>query len=213
MLVYVTIDGELIETTKEHPFWVEGQGWTVAELLEVGDIVRLKDGSNLDIDKVEIVPLAENEYVKVYNFEVADWHTYFVSEFDVLVHNKCKVENMDDFGLGIGTPAISGGVYKSTSYVKDYTYLENGGMFIGGSGSLLGVDVGADINFSAATNEEGAITKLQPIGYTVNAGLALNSTVVGGGEGHVKGGVTETIWKWNFYDWYDENVYKKTMDW
>lgn len=116
------------------------------------------------------------------------------------------LQNYKGAGLGIGTPAISGGVYKSTSYVKDYTYLENGGMFIGGSGSLLGVDVGADINFSAATNEEGAITKFQPIGHTVNTGLSLNSTVVGGGEGHVKGEVTETIWRWNFYDWYDKNV-------
>ncbi|NLX76297.1 MAG: hypothetical protein GXZ01_02815, partial [Clostridiaceae bacterium] len=28
--------------------------------------------------------------IKVYNFEVEDWHTYFVSEQDVFVHNSCK---------------------------------------------------------------------------------------------------------------------------
>ena len=38
----------------------------------------------------EIVELPEGEYVAVYNFEVADFHTYFVSDFDVLVHNDCK---------------------------------------------------------------------------------------------------------------------------
>ena len=27
--------------------------------------------------------------IKVYNFEVEDWHTYFVSEHDVFVHNSC----------------------------------------------------------------------------------------------------------------------------
>ncbi|WP_242825982.1 polymorphic toxin-type HINT domain-containing protein, partial [Clostridium tunisiense] len=30
--------------------------------------------------------------VKVYNFEVEDWHTYFVSEIGVLVHNKCTAD-------------------------------------------------------------------------------------------------------------------------
>jgi hypothetical protein len=29
--------------------------------------------------------------VKVYNFEVADWHTYFVSDSHILVHNTCKI--------------------------------------------------------------------------------------------------------------------------
>jgi hypothetical protein len=28
--------------------------------------------------------------IQVYNFEVADWHTYYVSEYDVLVHNSCQ---------------------------------------------------------------------------------------------------------------------------
>ncbi|MDE6016159.1 MAG: HINT domain-containing protein, partial [Acetatifactor sp.] len=29
--------------------------------------------------------------VKVYNFEVEDWHTYYVAELGVLVHNMCDV--------------------------------------------------------------------------------------------------------------------------
>ena len=29
--------------------------------------------------------------IKVYNFEVVDWHTYFVSDEDVLVHNTCYI--------------------------------------------------------------------------------------------------------------------------
>ena len=53
-------------------------------------MVWLKDGSTQCIDDIEIVELPEGEYVAVYNFEVADFHTYFVSDFDVLVHNNCK---------------------------------------------------------------------------------------------------------------------------
>jgi len=89
-VLYLTIDEEIIETTEDHPFWVEGQGWTSAKLLQPGDVVWLKDGSTQCVDDIEIVELPEGEYVAVYNFEVADFHTYFVSDYDVLVHNDCK---------------------------------------------------------------------------------------------------------------------------
>ena len=88
-LVYVTVNGEVIETTEEHPFWVEGSGWVSAKNLNNGDIVRDKNGNNIVVENVETIKLSENEYVAVYNFEVAEYHTYFVSDFDVLVHNIC----------------------------------------------------------------------------------------------------------------------------
>lgn len=34
--------------------------------------------------------------VKVYNLTIDDYHTYYVSEYCVLVHNKCKNGNYDD---------------------------------------------------------------------------------------------------------------------
>jgi hypothetical protein len=37
----VTIGGELLRVTEEHPFWVESQGWTGAQDLEVGNCVRM----------------------------------------------------------------------------------------------------------------------------------------------------------------------------
>ena len=52
--VYVTINGEVIETTKEHPFWVEVQDWTKAEFLDTGDVVRSDDGSGIEIEDVEM---------------------------------------------------------------------------------------------------------------------------------------------------------------
>lgn len=58
--------------------------------LEAGDIIRTTDGENLSILKVEIEELEEP--VLVYNFEVADFHTYYVSDFGVLVHNMCMVK-------------------------------------------------------------------------------------------------------------------------
>ena len=53
----------------------------------------LANGKKVAIDKVEIENLAEFE--TTYNFEVADFHTYYVSESNVLVHNKCAVDIND----------------------------------------------------------------------------------------------------------------------
>jgi hypothetical protein len=47
----------------------------------------LADASEKQIESLEIEEL--DVPVTVYNFEVEDWHTYFVSEIGVLVHNAC----------------------------------------------------------------------------------------------------------------------------
>ena len=76
---------QIIETTDNHPFWVEGKGWVFADELEVGDKLQKADGSNLTIDKVEYVQL--DKHVTVYNFMVADYHTYYVTDLGIWVHN------------------------------------------------------------------------------------------------------------------------------
>ena len=86
-VVRLSINGEAIETTNEHPFYVEGHGWKNASDLKVGDKVRLEDGTAGTVEKAKHVAL--NSPVTVYNFEVEDFHTYYVSEQKVLVHNTC----------------------------------------------------------------------------------------------------------------------------
>ncbi len=86
-LVHVYVNGEKIKATPEHPFWVVNEGWVKAEDLELGDEVLLYSGEVANVEKVEKEEL--DKAVKVYNFEVEDWHTYFVSGEDVLVHNTC----------------------------------------------------------------------------------------------------------------------------
>lgn len=48
----------------------------------------LSSGKEVIIEKVEVEQFTESE--TTYNFEVADFHTYYVTEKVVLVHNKCK---------------------------------------------------------------------------------------------------------------------------
>lgn len=49
----------------------------------MGDSIKLFDGSNLVIEQIAVVP----GRTTVYNFEVEDYHTYYVSHTKVLVHN------------------------------------------------------------------------------------------------------------------------------
>ena len=88
-IIRLSINGEKIETTEEHPFYVEGRGWTEAASLKEGDEVRTADGSVVAVEASESIKLSEP--VKVYNFEVEDFHTYYVSEQKVLVHNTCAM--------------------------------------------------------------------------------------------------------------------------
>lgn len=87
-LVVIYVGSEVIETTEEHPFYVYGKGWIKAKDLKTGDNLRLFDGSNIQIDSIEIRKL--DEEIKVYNFEVDDFHTYFVGKTGILVHNSCR---------------------------------------------------------------------------------------------------------------------------
>ena len=50
----------------------------------------LSDGSYGIIDSIGIEALLKPEVT--YNFEVADYHTYYVGECNVLVHNMCRKE-------------------------------------------------------------------------------------------------------------------------
>ena len=80
-----TFDGETIDTTTNHPFYVEEKGWVAAGDLEVGDILYTADGDEVEVTDLELEKLAEP--ITVYNLEVEDFHTYFVGEHGVLVHN------------------------------------------------------------------------------------------------------------------------------
>ena len=88
VLVHVTTEnGTVINTTENHPFYVEGKGWCAAAELEDGDVLRTQDGETETVEGVQIEQL--NEAVKVYNLEIEDSHTYYVSADEVLVHNEC----------------------------------------------------------------------------------------------------------------------------
>ncbi|THU39222.1 hypothetical protein FAM09_11955 [Niastella caeni] len=83
------IGNELINTTSDHPFFIGGR-WLKVTQLNVGDSVTTYKGNKVIISAIDIVV----QRTKVHNFEVADYHTYYVSAQQVLVHNSgpCDVK-------------------------------------------------------------------------------------------------------------------------
>ena len=88
-LVTLEVGGRSIRTTAEHPFWVEGRGWTKAADLIAGDRLRCADGRRVVVAGVRDA----GEIAAVYNLRVAADHTYFVGArewgFSVWAHNEC----------------------------------------------------------------------------------------------------------------------------
>jgi len=89
-LLHLTIGGEVIKTTFEHPFYVKDVSFVEAGKLQVGDKLLDSRGNVLVVEekKLEIA----DKPVKVYNFKVDDFHTYHVGDNEVLVHNANYVE-------------------------------------------------------------------------------------------------------------------------
>ena len=99
-LIHIHVNKEEIVATPLHPFYVIEKGWIWAVDLRAGDILVLQNGEYV------IVELVQHEILEapiaVYNFEVEDFHTYYVGESLVLVHNMCG-------GLKMGKPTIPKG--------------------------------------------------------------------------------------------------------
>ncbi|PQL93488.1 polymorphic toxin-type HINT domain-containing protein [Apibacter adventoris] len=92
--IEIITENETIETTALHPFYVNGK-WKKASELEKGDKIITQNKEEIVIKSVEFKYTSQ----KVYNFEVAHWHTYFVGENLFLVHNakgKCITEAAED---------------------------------------------------------------------------------------------------------------------
>lgn len=84
--IEIGLGSETIVTTRGHPFWVAGQGWTMAKNLKPGSYLHTASGPAV-VDRVKETPAADAWYEYSYNLVVADFHTYFVGELKTLVHD------------------------------------------------------------------------------------------------------------------------------
>ena len=130
--VHIKVNGEEITCTPMHPFYSPVKGWTSAIDLRAGDILVMLNGEYVVVEQVQHELLESSE--TTYNFEVEGFHTYYVGDEPVLVHNKCMADQVnagelsDDALRNIGTKGRNSGfrVLKGShddamSFVKSQT--------------------------------------------------------------------------------------------
>jgi Pretoxin HINT domain len=110
----VHIENEIIKTTSDHPFFVGGKWLRVVEL-HSGDSVTNYFGKKLAITSIEIIA----KQTTVYNFEVEDYHSYYVSKQQVLVHNNgpCNLANNKSAGKALEEKVLK---EKKAQYGSNY---------------------------------------------------------------------------------------------
>lgn len=92
-IVHLTINGEVITSTIDHPFFVQDAGFVGAGDLYIGDKLLDAEGNTLLVEDVKTEKL--DVPVKVYNFKVDEFHTYYVGALSVFVHNADCVVHPD----------------------------------------------------------------------------------------------------------------------
>jgi len=128
-VVALELGGQTIETTAEHPVYVAGRGWIPNQNLAAGDQILGEDGNTTPVTAVYATGRTET----VYNFRVAEDHTYFVGNpdwgFSLWVHNTYSVTTngdvLDDAGKIVGKiERASDGkaTYKSSNGNAEYQY-------------------------------------------------------------------------------------------
>ena len=88
-LVHITVNGEEIVSTFDHPYYVKDKGFVNAADLCIGYELIDNNGNALVVEQIFREKL-QYEKVKVYNFKVADYHTYYIGKCCALVHNAAK---------------------------------------------------------------------------------------------------------------------------
>ena len=69
-ILLLSIDGETIETTAEHPFYTEEGAWINAAELEAGDYIQSFDGDQRMVESVLVVEADQ----RMYNLTVDEVH-------------------------------------------------------------------------------------------------------------------------------------------
>ncbi|TQV69679.1 hypothetical protein FKG94_23075 [Exilibacterium tricleocarpae] len=83
----VVVDGfgevQLVETTDDHPFYVMGRSWVETIELQPGDQIETEGHGWVVVQSVG----DSGRHDITYNLEVADYHTYYATQLNLLVHN------------------------------------------------------------------------------------------------------------------------------
>ncbi len=120
-----TGEAHTFRTTDDHPWWVEGSGWKRTDELTPKDILATQTG-----EKVSVLSVTNTNLIEpTYNFEVADFNTYFVGESKVWVHNAACDVGLSGRGLkpSEGSRTIQGQVDNAVETAGGNVTVKRGG--------------------------------------------------------------------------------------
>ncbi|TCP52650.1 intein/RHS repeat-associated protein [Tumebacillus sp. BK434] len=91
----IQIGDQKLTTTGEHPFYVHNHGWVRSKNLKAGDRLDTASGMTLEVQDIQV----KQETIRVYNFSVTDYHSYFVSDQKIWTHNTktCPIFGSKDY--------------------------------------------------------------------------------------------------------------------
>lgn len=78
-----------IYTTEGHPFFVKDEGFKKAKDIKINDKIIVFGNGEVEVTSKKVKKLSKQ--IEVFNFEVDDYHNYFVGEEKLLVHNRCQL--------------------------------------------------------------------------------------------------------------------------
>jgi len=178
-LVTITVNGKEIITTPNHPFYVVDKGWMTADELNVGDELTLISGVSAMVNAIRVEQLSVP--VKVYNFEVENWHTYFVGTDGVLVHNECRNLNVKSGSSRAPTTSTPNSIYEqigADGTVSSRTFYDsNGNSYLRQDFSHPHFDKGTQQYLQPHEHGTTFNQNGQPIGHTVQPLLPGSSNV------------------------------------
>ncbi|MGQ2802175.1 Hint domain-containing protein, partial [Leptospira santarosai] len=119
-------DGEEVVTTPGHRFFTETRGFVLAGDLTKEDLFFDKSGEKISIHS--IVKETHKEKIPVFNFEVEDYHTYYVGETCILVHNDSVKMLQEKIGANgeLNGPLVNKGIDKILDQVNSFDKSKSG---------------------------------------------------------------------------------------
>ncbi len=167
--------GQTIESTFNHPFYVKDKGWTFVKDLKPGDLLVQSDGNTLKIESIEL----EHKHVTVYNLTVNEFHTYFVSDLGIWVHNTgpCDLSAKTLATMGKTNKGIAG---LEDAYISKNKVLDTVKEFLG-EGYSTGVTKNG---YTTYVSKDGKY--VARYGYKKDGSLELNLENNLGGNFHIE---------------------------
>ncbi|AZI57856.1 hypothetical protein EH165_06520 [Nakamurella antarctica] len=110
LLTDLILDGEVITTTEDHPFWdVTDQRFERADQLDSGDKLETASGNVVSVSRFDT---NRSHIGTAYNLTVQGIHTYHVGDSEILVHNTCPPLTPNQMNSAIARGQAPKGIFR-----------------------------------------------------------------------------------------------------